>query len=562
MKGKIYSIVLLFILVGNYLYGQEYKTKTSGYYNGTGSNGIQYVQFGLNVRMFKYGDMLLIGWNPVDVQIGDEYVYKGKKYSASQFPEIKQIRVKSMTGQLTASDNVGRIIDSKGAQINVGGYLDNSGALGDNNKIFKEGVTTEWFEKNILQKSVQSPQLEVVINSVYIDNFDAANAAIERFLKGGSDKKKAAEVALEADRALSAEDVALASAKIGLMEQLDPSNSSLANLKNRLASLVENKKRKEAEDKKKAEDEKDKEEDKPEDAKKEEVKKEEKKKEEEKPMSVSEYDARLRYNIVTNYNQIVGGAYNVGGSQFGASKEKMVQGLISSSAEYLQRNPYDQEIRNIKQYLENNETTAAVVTQAVSVAQDFIADFAFQLEYNFSPKKEGETSAFRQYYVTIPMSKDAIDDLFQFTTALTWSFLPSRSYEMEYVKSGNEAGEFKYKDDVKVATVGFRFALYPRLYKGLHANIETDIHGGVIMSSFDEEINPSGFTYYLAGKLGLSYRLGKGFQLGIGYGMGYMPLYATSDTQVINDVEYQITKFRNGKDATLKYISPSIKFYF
>jgi len=522
MKGKIYSIVLLFILVGNYLYGQEYKTKTSGYYNGTGSNGIQYVQFGLNVRMFKYGDMLLIGWNPVDVQIGDEYVYKGKKYSASQFPEIKQIRVKSMTGQLTASDNVGRIIDSKGAQINVGGYLDNSGALGDNNKIFKEGVTTEWFEKNILQKSVQSPQLEVVINSVYIDNFDAANAAIERFLKGGSDKKKAAEVALEADRALSAEDVALASAKIGLMEQLDPSNSSLANLKNRLASLVENKKRKEAEDKKKAEDEKDKEEDKPEDAKKEEVKKEEKKKEEEKPMSVSEYDARLRYNIVTNYNQIVGGAYNVGGSQFGASKEKMVQGLISSSAEYLQRNPYDQEIRNIKQYLENNETTAAVVTQAVSVAQDFIADFAFQLEYNFSPKKEGETSAFRQYYVTIPMSKDAIDDLFQFTTALTWSFLPSRSYEMEYVKSGNEAGEFKYKDDVKVATVGFRFALYPRLYKGLHANIETDIHGG----------------------------------------MGYMPLYATSDTQVINDVEYQITKFRNGKDATLKYISPSIKFYF
>src|SRR5690606_7998189 len=276
-----------------------------------------------------------------------------------------------------------------------------------------------------------------------------------------------------------AEDVALASAKIGLVEQLDPTNSRLTNLKTRLASLIENKKRKEAEDKKKAEEEEPKADENPEDEKEEEVKKEE-----EKPMSVSEYDARLRYNIVTNYNQIIGGAYNLGGSQFGTSKEKMVQGLISSSAEYLQRNPYDQEIRNIKQYIENNETTAALVTNAVSVAQDFVADFAFQLEYNISPKKEGETSAFRQYYVTMPMSKDAINNLFQFTSALTWNFLPSRSYEMENVKSGNEAGEFKYKDDVKVATVGFRFALYPRLYKGLQANIETDIHGGVIMRRF------------------------------------------------------------------------------
>src|SRR5690606_11493845 len=95
------------------------------------------------------------------------------------------------------------------------------------------------------------------------------------FLKGGSDKKRAAEVALEAGRALSAEDVALASAKIGLVEQLDPTNSSLANLKNRLASLIENKKRKEAEDKKKAEEEEPKEDENPEDEKEEGVKKEE-----------------------------------------------------------------------------------------------------------------------------------------------------------------------------------------------------------------------------------------------------------------------------------------------
>lgn len=569
MKSKCVNLLLWLCIMGTYVFGQEYTTTSAGYYNGTGKDGIQYVQFGLKVRMMRSGDLFLIGWNPVDVQIGDEYRYKGKMYSASRIPEIKQIKVKSFTGQITAKNCGGLIMASKEADIHVGGYLDNSGAVGGNNKIFKEGITKQWYDDNILNKSPYSAGIEVSIHSIYIENYEAANEAIERLLKEGADKKRATEVALEAARAITAEDIGLASAKIDLVEQLDPKNNSLTGLKSRLSALKEAKKLKQAEDKKQAGEEKDSGVEKKEGDKGEksanETKKQTKtdgKKEETRPITVDEYLGRLRFGIKRSYNEFVGGAYNVGGSQFGANKERAVQNLISSCAEYLQHYPQDQEIKNIKDYLEKNETTAALVTNTISVASDFVANFAFQLEYNFTPKKEGETGAFRQYYVTLPMSKDAFTNLFQFNSAITWNFLPNRAYSMEYVKSGNEAGEYTYKNDVKVVTVGFRFALYPRLYKRLHANIETDIHAGMIMSKFKEEINPGYFTYYLAGRLGLSYRLGKGLQLGIGYGVGYMPLSATSDTQVINDVEYKITKFKNGKDATLKFISPSIKFYF
>lgn len=568
MKRKCINLLLLLCLVSSYVFGQEYTTTGSGYYNAAGKDGVQYVQFGLKVRMMRSGDMLLIGWNPVDVKIGDEYRYKGKTYSASSIPEIKQIKVKSITGHITAKDNKLSFIGSKDVDIHVGGYLDNSGAVGGNNKIFKEGITKEWYNENILKNTISPASIEISAHSIYIEGYEAANAAIERLLKQGTDKKKAAEVAVEAGRAINAKNISLADSKIAQLEELDPQNNSLKTLKSRLSSLMEDTKRKETEDRKKAgekvaetkEVDDTKEEKSTEETKVKE--KAEEKKTETPSMTVDEYLGRLRYGIKRSYSSIVGGAYNVGGAQFGANKEKAVQNLIASCSEYLQHYPQDQEIKEIKKYLENNETTAALVTNTISVASDFVANFAFQLEYNFTPKKEGEGNAFRQYHVTLPMSRDAINNLFQFNSAITWNFLPNRAYEMEYVKSGNEAGEYKYKNDVKVVTVGFRLALYPRLYKGLHANIETDIHAGMVSSKFKEEINPGYFTYYLAGKLGLSYRLGKGFQLGIGYGIGYMPLSATSDTQVINDVDYKITKFKNGKDATMKFISPSIKFYF
>jgi hypothetical protein len=252
MKSKCVNLLFWLCIMGTYAFGQEYTTTSAGYYNGTGKDGIQHVQFGLKVRMMRSGDLFLIAWNPVDVQIGNEYRYKGKTYSASLIPEIKQIKVKSFTGQITAKNSGGFIIASKEADIHVGGYLDNSGAVGGNNKIFNEGITKQWYDDNILKKSPYSAGIEVSIHSIYIENYEAANEAIERLLKQGADKKRATEVALEAGRAITAEDIGLASSKIDLVEELDPQNSSLKGLKSRLASLKEEKKRKEAEDKKKA----------------------------------------------------------------------------------------------------------------------------------------------------------------------------------------------------------------------------------------------------------------------------------------------------------------------
>lgn len=179
MKKIVSCIIIFLISIKVFSQKNEITGKVkSTYSNAFGDkNGPASITFDINYRVIPAYGNLYAGYKASVWSTSQEviYFYKGKTYMSNMIPELRNVKIKSVSGILEVynpSLNPPRI--TKNVEIFIGGYLDNSGLAGGNNTEVSSNIPKNWADSDT--------KVDFTAKSISFDGGDA-HAAIERYLR-------------------------------------------------------------------------------------------------------------------------------------------------------------------------------------------------------------------------------------------------------------------------------------------------------------------------------------------------------------------------------------------